>query len=244
MSRLANAARELPDVSDVPLPPEAYVWAGKLILGAFFSRYRVHVSGAERVPRRGRLILACNHMGYLDGPLVFWRTPRRVHTLVKESMFDSSLGFGLRKVGQIRVDRYHPDPLAVKQCLGLLERDGVVSVFPEGARGRGDAAAIQGGAAYLALVTGAPVLPVACLGTRADGASTESMPPRGTRFDVVFGDLMQFDRIPWPRTRDRVAAVTETVREVLAAHVHAACELTGQTLPAPPPAGTSGPDEP
>ena len=194
---------------------------------------RVH--GADLVPRLGPVILASNHVGYVDGPLLFGVAPRRVHALVKRSMFVGRLGRVLVKVGQIPVDRRCVDPKAIKTCLRVIADGGVVAVYPEGIRGLGDVSRTRGGAAYLALVTGAPVVPVACLGTRESGALTNTMPRRGARLDTVFGTPMRFDPAPWPRTKQRVAAVQAEIQEALAAHVRAACEMTGQALPALPP---------
>jgi 1-acyl-sn-glycerol-3-phosphate acyltransferase len=116
----------------------------------------------------------------------------------------------------------------------VLADGGGLAIYPEGSRGLGDVVETKPGAAYLALVSGAPVVPVACLGTRDDGAGTSSMPKRGSRVDTVFGPSMQFDPIPWPRTKHAVAAVQAEIQQVLAEHVKAACDLTGQTFPALP----------
>lgn len=213
------------------------MWFGRLVVRAALRRYDVHVSGADQVPAAGPVILASNHMGYLDGPLLFATSSRGVHCMVKESMFRGPMGFGLVRMGQINVDRYNTDPLAVKQTLRLLRSGGVVAIYPEGARGRGDVVSTKGGAAYFALVTGAPVVPVACLGTRADGDSTEVQPPRGSRLDLVIGAPLRLDAVPWPRTKRQVAAAQDTIQEALSSHVRHACELTGQTLPSAPRGG-------
>ncbi len=233
----ATGRRDVPAVEDVAALPEHWMWFGRLAVRTVLRRYDVHVHGAEHVPAQGPVILASNHMGYLDRPLLFATSRRGVHCMVKESMFSGPMGFGLVRMGQINVDRYHTDPLAVKQALRLLRGGGVVAIYPEGARGRGDVATTKGGAAYLALVTGAPVVPVACLGTRQDGASPEAHPPKGSRLDLVIGPPLHVDAVPWPRTKRQVAAVQDTIQEVLSEHVRAACDLTGQTLPSPPPGG-------
>ncbi|MGH3472788.1 MAG: lysophospholipid acyltransferase family protein [Nocardioidaceae bacterium] len=225
---------ELPDLGDVALPPTWFSPVARLVVTVARRRFECHVSGLEHVPLQGPVIVASNHTGYLDGPLLFSVLPRRLHALVKEDMFDSTLGHLLKHAGQIRVDRRNYDLHAVKQCLKVLERGGVLGIYPEGARGRGDVATTKGGAAYLALVSGAPIVPVACLGTRADGADTSSMPPRGSRLDTVFGAPLSFDKVPWPRTRKQVADVQAEVHRALATHVARACEMTGQAFPALP----------
>lgn len=234
MTVVARGRTDLPSLEGIRPPEHRFVHLGRLALHSRLGKYDIHITGADTMPAAGPLIVASNHVGYLDGPLLFGTAPRKVHALVKESMFHGPMGFGLRAVGQIRVDRFNVDPRAVKHCLAILRAGGVVGIYPEGARGRGDAAVTRGGAAYLALVTGAPVIVVACLGTRESGADAESSPPHGTRLDLVYGDVLRFDAIPWPRTRAAVAAAQARIQEALAAHVKHACELTGQTLPEPP----------
>jgi 1-acyl-sn-glycerol-3-phosphate acyltransferase len=239
----ATRRRELPVLDDVPLLPDRWMWFGRLVVSLRFRRYDVHLHGIDRIPAAGPVILASNHIGYPDGPLLFVSAKRRIHSMVKESMFTGPVGYGLLKMGQINVDRFHVDPRAVKSALRLLRSGRVVGIFPEGARGRGDVSVTKSGAAYLALVTGAPVVLVALLGTRQDGASTEGWPPKGTRMDIVVGETLRFDPVPWPRTKERVAHAQAEIQRALAVHVEQACALTGQTLPAPPPMPTSPPEE-
>lgn len=211
------------------------MWAAKTFARrALLRRYRIVITGADSVPRTEPVILASNHVGYVDGPLLLAVAPRPAHALVKSTMFVGRLGQVLTRTGQISVNRRTCDPRAVKTCLRVLDAGGVVAIYPEGVRGVGDVRRTKPGAAYLALVTGAPVVPVACLGTREAGASTKAMPARGSRLDVVFGRPLQFAAVGWPRTKARVAVVQAEIQAALAAHVQAACASTGHTLPALP----------
>lgn len=238
----ATGRRDVPILDGVATPPARWMWFGRFLVRRLLARYDVHVQGLDLIPATGPVIVASNHMGYLDGPMLFGTAHRNVHAMVKESMFSGPMGFGLTMMGQICVDRYHPDPLAVKKALRVLTGGGVLSIYPEGARGRGDVVTTKRGAAYLALVTGAPVVPVACLGTRLDGQSLESTPPKGTRLDLVVGPAITVDPVPWPRTRQQVAAVQATIQDVLAGHVAQAMRHTGQPLPALPPTPSAPPE--
>jgi 1-acyl-sn-glycerol-3-phosphate acyltransferase len=114
-------------------------------------------------------------------------------------------------------------------------RDGrVLNIYPEGTRGAGDFGRIRVGVAYLAMVTGAPILPVALLGTRLPGADVEGFPPSGSPIDVVYGEPFRVDRVPFPRRHSDVRAVADQIGDVLRAHVKAAVELTGHPLPGLP----------
>ena len=77
----------------------------------------------------------------------------------------------------------------MKTCLRVLEDDGVIGIFPEGSRGAGELELFKGGAAYLALVSGAPVVPVSLFGTREPGQDSHSRPARGAPpVEIVFGE--------------------------------------------------------
>jgi 1-acyl-sn-glycerol-3-phosphate acyltransferase len=120
---------------------------------------------------------------------------------------------------------------AVRLSLRVLRTGGCVVVYPEGGRGIGDVARTKGGAAYFALVTGAPVVPVAILGTRADGADISVHAARGSHIDVVYGPPMRWPVEAWPRTRARVDEVRLVIEGALRDHVREACVRTGQVLP-------------
>ena len=129
------------------------------------------------------MILASNHVGVADGPLLAIFSPRPVHALTKQEMFEGRMGRFLRDAGQIPLDRFNSDPAAVKACLRVLRDGGAVGIFPEGSRGAGEFDRFHRGAAYLALVSGAPIVPVIQFGTREPGgrqqrAAREGRPRR------------------------------------------------------------------
>lgn len=234
-----------PRTVGVAAPPEqplrALRPAGVQVLRTW---YDVRVHGGEHVPAGGPVLLAGNHIGLFDGPLLTVLAPRVVHALVKREMFEGIGGPLFRGLGQIAVERAGVDPHPVKQSLRVLRDGGVVAVYPEGTRGRGDVAHSRMGAAYLAMVTGALVVPVAHLGTRRDGESVHAVPRRGSRLDLVFGPPLRPASRPvcWPRRQAEVAELAEQLRVGLAAHVQRAVRLTGQRLPGEPPDGYE--DEP
>jgi 1-acyl-sn-glycerol-3-phosphate acyltransferase len=224
----------LPRMVDVPAPPQTPLRVLRQPVAALLKAwYDVRVHGAEHVPRSGPVLLTCNHIGLLDGPLLTAIAPRPVHALVKREMFDGMGGPLLRGVGQISVERTIVDPFAVKQSVRVLRDGGVVAIYPESSRGRGDVTHARLGMAYLALLTGAVVVPVAHLGTRLDGESVHAVPARGSRLDVVFGAPLRpaSTPVPWPRRQRDVKALAETLRVGLAGHVQDAVRLTGRQLP-------------
>jgi 1-acyl-sn-glycerol-3-phosphate acyltransferase len=204
----------------------------------FRSRYEVHTYGEEHVRRRGPHIIASNHIGLLDGPLLAAFAPRPVHALTKKEMFEGHTGLALRAFGQIPLSRYEVDLAAIKDCLRVLRDGGVVAIYPEGSRGSGEFTRMHNGVAYLALVTGAPVVPLALFGTREPGGGIDSVPGRGSRFDLVYGSPVYLDPQPWPRRQPDVRQVAETLRKTFVDHLVEARRITGRELPGPIPGVT------
>lgn len=212
------------------LRPAARAW--------FRSRYDVYTHGEHHVGGTGPHIIASNHLGLLDGPLLAAFAPRPVHALTKKEMFEGHTGRLLRGVGQIPLARHEVDPSAIKDCLRVLRDGGVVAVYPEGRRGSGEFDTVHRGVGYLAMATGAPVVPVAVFGTRDPGGHIDSVPAPGARFDLVYGSPVYLEPRPWPRSPADVREATEALRKTLVDHLVQARRITGRDLPGPIPGVT------
>lgn len=182
-------------------------------------------------------MVTANHIGIIDGPLMAIFAPRPVHALTKIEMFAGRLGRFLTLTGQIPLDRFQADPLAVRMALRVLREGGAVGVFPEGRRGNGELDTFRRGAAYLAMVTGAPVVPLTFIGSREPGGHTDSIPPRRSRIDIVVGQPIPVDAVPWPRLRSDVAALSDDLHQRMLTGVKDALAETGRDLPGPLPPG-------
>lgn len=193
-------------------------------------RWNVEYRGLDQVPATGPVVVVSNHIGFLDGPMMAIVGPRPVHALTKRELFDGPLGVFLTGAGQIPVSRFEVDPLAIKTCLRVLRDGGAVGVFPEGTRGAGEMVKAARGAAYLAMATGAPILPMSFLGTRLAG-SAASFPPAGTRMVVSYGSPLAVEQQDWPRRSADVQALTERIRVAIMATVAEALDATGMELP-------------
>lgn len=230
--------------SDRTKPLPRYMLHGLRPFSAWLirRRYDVRLHQTDRVPADGPVIFASNHVGIIDGPMLAIYSPRPVHALTKMEMFKGLLGFLLRRSGQIELDRFHTDPAAVKSCLRALRDGRAIGIYPEGTRGKGDLERFHRGAAYLALVSGAPVVPVIMLGSREPGGSSGSVPRRGATIDMVYGEPYQVDPVPWPRTREQVEKHSLLLREHMLVLLDQARALTGQELPGPLPGTDVEPD--
>lgn len=239
----ASPHRELPRTEAVPHPARAMLHALRPAARTLVRRrFAVRVHGEAHVPAQGPVIFASNHIGVADGPLLAAFAPRPVHALTKAEMFRGTLGGFLRASGQIPLDRFRADPAAIKSCLRVLRDGGAVGIFPEGRRGGGELERFHRGAAYIALVSGAPLVPVTMLGTREPGAHTGALPPRGGVVDIVFGAPRRLESAPWPRSKEQVDHASMLLWEHMLVHLDLARAATGRELPGPLPATDVEPD--
>ena len=192
--------------------------------------YRTTVTGKDNVPTGGPVIFAANHISFLDGPVMFGASPRPMHILVKQEMFQGFLGRVLNASGQLPVDR-RGDRAALQRCKEVLDAGRCVGILPEGTRGSGAAADINGGVAWLALNSGAPVVPVAILGTRRGDEHLDSVPRPGRRFHVSFGNALTLGRRAGESGRASMDGAALEIRAALAGHVQDSVQLSGQPLP-------------
>jgi len=181
--------------------------------------FRIRLDGLEHLPARGPVLLAGNHTGFLDGPLVMILLPRPSVFLVKSELWDSPFRRVLQFARQIPVRRGTPDRTALTQALEVLGGGGVLGMFPEGTRGSGRLETVQHGIGYLALRAGCPVVPVVCLGTAAALPKGHKLPRWRAPIDIVFGPSFQLELEGDPRARRTVAAAAEEVRRQLLSHL-------------------------
>ncbi|MFE7973249.1 lysophospholipid acyltransferase family protein [Streptomyces shenzhenensis] len=198
-------------------------------VGLMHGLWRPRVLGAWKVPVSGPVILAVNHSHNIDGPMVMGVAPRPTHFLIKKEAFIGPLGSFLTGIGQLEVDRATADRTAITRALGVLADGGVLGIFPEGTRGEGDFASLRAGLAYFAVRSGAPIVPVAVLGsTDRRGRLIKGLPPLRSRVDVVFGDPFQAGDRSGRRTRKALDEATERIQKQLTAHLESARHFTGR----------------
>ena len=122
--------------------------------------WRIEVRGAEHVPRDGPLIVAANHVAYMDPPSLGAALPRPIQYMAKSELFRIPvLGAIIRAVGTYPVDRGKGDIQAIRRSLEVLRGGGAIGIFPEGTRNLDGRATVHTGVALLAAYSGAPVQP-------------------------------------------------------------------------------------
>ena len=154
--------------------------------------YRPRVEGSDNVPRTGPVIFASNHLSFIDSVAIPVAAPRPVHFLAKASYFEKPASrWFFTAIGAVPVQRGAGQAAldALDQQRMLLDAGLAVALYPEGTRSL-DGRLYKGrtGVAFLALTTGAPVVPVGLIGTdkvMPVGAKTPSLRERVT---VRFGE--------------------------------------------------------
>lgn len=147
-----------------------WLWSfGRAVILPFYRlAFRIRVEGRENVPDTGGVILCSNHISGHDPPLLGMLSPRNVRFMAKEELMKVPvLGWFLGQAGgAFPVKRGTADRASLKRSLEVLEQGGVFGIFPEGTRHRtGTMGKLESGTAYLALKSGAVVVPVGFSGT-------------------------------------------------------------------------------
>jgi len=179
--------------------------------------FRARVEGVEQVPRTGPFILVANHCSNLDPPIIGWATGHKVgrviHFMAKMEMRRWPLaGWLAQNSGVIFVRRGEADRAAQKAALDALADGRPIALFPEGTRSRdGRLRHGRGGAAFLAMRSGAPLLPVAISGTHRIFPGRSRF-PHASRIAVRIGEPLSLSHLPNGRLdREALAEGTERI---------------------------------
>jgi 1-acyl-sn-glycerol-3-phosphate acyltransferase len=177
-----------------------YVLAHFVLRPLFLLVFRPHVTGRENVPLTGPVILASNHLSFIDSIAIPLMAPRKVSYLAKAEYFTGSgVGGWFSKMlftglAALPVEREtsRAAQAALDTALSVLKDGGAFGIYPEGTRSRdGRLARGKTGVAWLALTADCPVVPVAVAGTdkvQPVGARW----PRPHRISVTFGEPITF----------------------------------------------------
>ncbi|MFE4357497.1 1-acyl-sn-glycerol-3-phosphate acyltransferase [Kitasatospora xanthocidica] len=165
--------------------------------------WRPVIEGIGNVPRKGGVILASNHLSFIDSVVIPLTAPRRVHFLAKAEYFTGtglkgrlSKGF-FEAIGAVPVERgtYRSAQASLESALEILEDGKAFGIYPEGTRSL-DGRLYRGktGVAWLALTAGVPVVPVALEGPEQILPVGKRL-PRLKKVTVRFGEPLHFDEL-------------------------------------------------
>jgi 1-acyl-sn-glycerol-3-phosphate acyltransferase len=159
----------------------------------FATYFQWKVYNHERVPLKGAVILAANHASFLDPPLVGSGLKRDINYLARKSLFRIPfLGWILRTVNAVPVDRDGGGAAGLKAIMERLHNGGAIILFPEGTRTRdGNLQPARSGVGLAVIKSDAPVVPVRVFGTREAWGRGQRI-PRPHPVAVKYGRPMTF----------------------------------------------------
>jgi 1-acyl-sn-glycerol-3-phosphate acyltransferase len=175
---------------------------------------KVKVQGQENVPKKGAVIIAINHLGHLDAPLVVAFAPREVEGIALADLYKVPFtGQLLRLYGTIPVHRDEFDRKVIQSSLEVLAQGKALALAPEARRSPSKALEkARNGVAYLAMKAQVPVIPTAITGT--EDAVEKLLRFRRPRLSLTFGKPIY----PPPFSRDKalIESFTEKIMREIA----------------------------
>jgi 1-acyl-sn-glycerol-3-phosphate acyltransferase len=180
------------------------------LMGWWFD---LDIRHADWMPQAGPVVMCMNHESSLDIPAAVTASIRPVTFMAKKELFRAPTAARfLHELGGFSVERGAFDLRAVEIALAVLERGEVLGMYPEGTRTPGVLLPFLPGAAWLALKTGAGLLPVAIAGTEA-AMPRGSRLPRRASIRISFAEPIAVERETDPATRRKEAIrLTSEVR--------------------------------
>ena len=179
----------------------------KFITKRYFD---LKIEGFDNVPKTGSVVLASNHFSHLDPPLIGIHTGRYVRFMAVDELYGKSRIFDtiMTFMGAIPLDRDGYPVRAMREAIEHLDGGNIVGLFPEGRRvERWGVDDPKKGAAWLAWMTGAPLIPVAIHGTQ------HSMTPGDMRFRRTAVHIWYEEQLWWYDYADELDPVTAMTQD-------------------------------
>jgi glycerol-3-phosphate dehydrogenase (NAD(P)+) len=205
----ADHARLHARARDRGVNPIVY-WLVRAVFQPFFHLYfRLSRIGREHIPQSGPVIFASNHRSFLDPFVIATIARRPLYYVAKRELFRHRIvGWFLNSLGAFPVDRGTGDAEMITTAKAILARGDAVLIFPEGTRIRpGALGRPKRGVGRLALESGAPVVPVAVIGTEAIRKGWRIRPHK---VRIRVGPALTFPRVE-QASPQLAAAVTDRI---------------------------------
>jgi 1-acyl-sn-glycerol-3-phosphate acyltransferase len=182
----------------------------RILFQPFFHVYfRMSRIGREHIPKKGPVIIASNHRSFLDPFVIATMARRPMYYVAKKELFRRPWqAWVLNALGAFPIDRGAGDAESIETAKAILARGDIVLMFPEGTRIRpGALGKPKRGVGRLALETGAPVVPVAVIGTEAVRRGWRIRPHK---VRIRAGRPLRFPQVNEP-SRALAGAVTDRI---------------------------------
>lgn len=162
----------------------------------FRGFYRWQIEGVENVPLTGSVILAANHVSYIDPPLIGAALLRPIYFLARSTLFSNPLmGWLIRTLHALPVDRDGGAGSGLKAVLDLLKQGDGIILFPEGTRSvDGAIQKARAGIGLTVIKSKAPVVPVRLVGVHETWPRHQKLPRPGP-IVILFGKPLDFSAL-------------------------------------------------
>lgn len=198
-----------------------YVVMRALLAVLLRTVFRLEVRGAENIPRYGGAIIAPNHRSLIDHPAVGVATKRQIWFMGKSELFANKWAARfLYAMNSFPVNRGKPDRASLQKCLDLLADGELVGIYPEGTRTpQARFEDLEDGFTYIALKSGAPIVPVALSGTEAVFPKGRKL-PRPVKIRILIGEPFRLGErhagvLPRARIREATAEAKRRLDAVM-----------------------------
>lgn len=177
-----------------------------LVFGYCKFVYRLNIIGKENIPKEGPLLFCGNHRTYLDPPIIIITAGRKMSFMAKEELKSNFLIKTMCNLYDgIWVKRDQKDISSLKDSLRVLKNGGCIGIFPEGTRNglEKNDGKLKNGAAYMAIRTGAKIIPIGIQGTAKPFSKNT----------IIYGEPLDFSKYSQTKLLDK--SVEEKASEEL-----------------------------
>lgn len=177
-------------------------WALRLV-------YWTKLENADRLPKKGKIIICGNHLSMMDPVLLVILLKRRISFMAKKSLFGHfGVGWFLPRMGAFPVDRTGVSVSAVRTAISVLDDGGALGIFPEGTRSKNGALGRAfDGIGMIAAKSKAPILPAAII-------TKHQKPKPFTRTVVRFGTLIETPADAVDGKQEYALMTSEAMRQI------------------------------
>ena len=150
------------------------------------------VKGKENIPSEGGVLIAANHISYLDPPIIGAVLPRRGTFMARKGLFKMSILGTIIKPAAFPVDREKPRPSTIKEAVRRLKNNETIIMFPEGSRSEtGELMEAKRGIGMIAGMSRVPVIPTLIVGSNKV-LPVDAKWLKRAKMTVVFGNQIYY----------------------------------------------------
>jgi 1-acyl-sn-glycerol-3-phosphate acyltransferase len=191
-----------------------YYFVRTTVLLIMRLRYKISFLNLELIPP-GPVIVVSNHVSYFDPLIIGPGFPGKLGYIAKEELFENKIqSLILKALASVPVKRGTVDRKSIKQALEMLKKGECLGVFPEGTRSQdGEVTEGKHGAAMFSIMSGAPIVPAAIIGTMKSNDDEKKKSSKGRKRVIVqYGEPIYPDRFEGQK-KERMEKMTEASLE-------------------------------